>query len=81
DPLSQLVIDDPASKGSKRKSQDEAARISIEIPRKGEVVAAEGDGINIFAPPTKKKRLTRSSIGCPLLQGGSAKDTSAGGDG
>ncbi|MCI56453.1 hypothetical protein A2U01_0077704, partial [Trifolium medium] len=39
------------------------------------------DGINTLAPPTKKKRLTRSSAGRPLLQGGSAKDTSTGGDG
>ncbi|MCI52091.1 hypothetical protein A2U01_0073335, partial [Trifolium medium] len=38
DPLSQLVIDDPTSKGSKRKSQDEAARISVEIPGKGGVL-------------------------------------------
>ncbi|MCI90554.1 hypothetical protein A2U01_0111847, partial [Trifolium medium] len=59
----------------------EAARISIEIPGKGEGVAAEGDRINTLAPPTKKKRLTRSSTGCPLLQGGKAKNTSAGGDG
>ncbi|MCI76097.1 hypothetical protein A2U01_0097366, partial [Trifolium medium] len=50
-------------------------------PRKGEGVAAEGDGTNTLAPPAKKKRLTRSSAGRPLLQGGSAKNTSAGGDG
>ncbi|MCI67211.1 hypothetical protein A2U01_0088469 [Trifolium medium] len=62
-----MVIDDPASKGSKRKSQDEAAHISIEIPGNGEGVAAEGDGINALALPTKKKRLTRSSTGRPLL--------------
>ncbi|MCI84848.1 hypothetical protein A2U01_0106126, partial [Trifolium medium] len=43
DPLSQLVVEDPISKGSKRKNQDEAARISIEIPKKGEDVTAEGD--------------------------------------
>ncbi|MCI91190.1 hypothetical protein A2U01_0112484, partial [Trifolium medium] len=61
DPLSQLVVDDPASKGSKRKSQDEGTRISIEIPRKGEGVTAEGDGNTDLAPPAKKKRLTRSS--------------------
>ncbi|MCI49203.1 hypothetical protein A2U01_0070446, partial [Trifolium medium] len=30
---------------------------------------------------TKKKRLTRSSTGRPLLQGGSVKDTFAGGNG
>ncbi|MCI35591.1 hypothetical protein A2U01_0056812, partial [Trifolium medium] len=72
---------DPASKGSKRKSQDEAARISIVIPKKGEGVAAEGDGNTALAPPTKKKRATRGSTGRPLLQGGSAKNTSGGGDG
>ncbi|MCI76626.1 hypothetical protein A2U01_0097896, partial [Trifolium medium] len=33
------------------------------------------------APPPKKKRATRSSTGRPLLQDGSAKNTSAGGDG
>ncbi|MCI90053.1 hypothetical protein A2U01_0111343, partial [Trifolium medium] len=43
DPLLQLVVDDPTSKGSKRKNPDETARISIEIPKKGEGVAAEGD--------------------------------------
>ncbi|MCI49972.1 hypothetical protein A2U01_0071216, partial [Trifolium medium] len=58
----------------------EAARISIEIPKKGEGVAAEGAGVNTLAPPSKKKRLTRSNTGRPLLQGGSAKNTSAGGD-
>ncbi|MCI86375.1 hypothetical protein A2U01_0107656, partial [Trifolium medium] len=67
-------------KGSKRKSQDETARISIEIPGKWECVVAEVDGINTLAPPTKNKRLTRSSTGRPLLQGGSDKNTSAGGD-
>ncbi|MCI80535.1 hypothetical protein A2U01_0101806, partial [Trifolium medium] len=41
----------------------------------GECVAAEVDGINTLVPPTKKKRLTRSSTGRPLLQGGSAKNT------
>ncbi|MCI93639.1 hypothetical protein A2U01_0114937, partial [Trifolium medium] len=63
DPLSQLVVDDPTSKGSKRKSQEEAARISIGIPKKGEDVTAEGDETNALVPPTKKKRATRSSAG------------------
>ncbi|MCI47927.1 hypothetical protein A2U01_0069169 [Trifolium medium] len=35
DPLSQLVVDDPISKGSKRKNQEETTRISIEVPKKG----------------------------------------------
>ncbi|MCI71120.1 hypothetical protein A2U01_0092383, partial [Trifolium medium] len=73
DPLSQLAVDNPTSKGSKRKNQDETARISIEIPKKGDGVATEGDGINTLAPLTKKKRATRSSTGRPLLQGGSTK--------
>ncbi|MCI38186.1 hypothetical protein A2U01_0059414 [Trifolium medium] len=29
DPLSQLIVDDPTSKGSKRKTPEETARISI----------------------------------------------------
>ncbi|MCI96400.1 hypothetical protein A2U01_0117700, partial [Trifolium medium] len=32
DPLSQLVVNDHTSKGSKRKTQEETARISIQIP-------------------------------------------------
>ncbi|MCI62013.1 hypothetical protein A2U01_0083270, partial [Trifolium medium] len=68
DPLSQLVVDDPTSRGSKRKNQDETAHISIEIPRKGEDVTAEGDENIALAPPTKKKRATRSNTGRSLLQ-------------
>ncbi|MCI47363.1 hypothetical protein A2U01_0068604, partial [Trifolium medium] len=71
DPLLQLVVDDPTSKGSKKKNQDETARISIEIPKMGEDVAAEGDETSALAPLTKKKRATRSSTGRALLQGGS----------
>ncbi|MCI51100.1 hypothetical protein A2U01_0072344, partial [Trifolium medium] len=36
DPMSQLVVDEPSSRGSKRKTQEEPSRISIEIPKKGE---------------------------------------------
>ncbi|MCI95864.1 hypothetical protein A2U01_0117163, partial [Trifolium medium] len=67
----------PASRGSKRKNQDEAARISVEIPKKGEGIVAEGDEVDTLAPPSKKKRGTGSNTGCHLLQGGSAKNTSA----
>ncbi|MCI66363.1 hypothetical protein A2U01_0087621, partial [Trifolium medium] len=63
------------------KNQDEAARISVEIPKKGEGVVAEGDEVDSLAPSSKKKRGTRSNTGCHLLQGGSAKNTSAKGDG
>ncbi|MCI39829.1 hypothetical protein A2U01_0061061, partial [Trifolium medium] len=58
----------------------ETARISIEIPKKGDGVAAEGDRINTLALPTKKKRATRSSTGRSLLQGESTKNLSTGGD-
>ncbi|MCI50643.1 hypothetical protein A2U01_0071887, partial [Trifolium medium] len=78
DPLSQLVVDELASRGSKRKTQEEPARISIEIPKKGEDVASEDDGNTTLAPLTKKKRASRGGTGRPLLQGGSAKTTSAG---
>ncbi|MCI67172.1 hypothetical protein A2U01_0088430, partial [Trifolium medium] len=44
-------------------------------------VAAEDDGNTTLAPLTKKKRATRGGTGRPLLQGGSAKNTAAGGDG
>ncbi|MCI35739.1 hypothetical protein A2U01_0056960, partial [Trifolium medium] len=80
DPLSQLVMEDPTSKGSKRTTPEETARISIQIPKKGGDVAAEGDETSTLAPPTKKKRATRSNTGRALLQGGSTKNPSAGGD-
>ncbi|MCI56735.1 hypothetical protein A2U01_0077986, partial [Trifolium medium] len=44
DPLSQLVVDDPTSKGSKRKTPEETTCISIQIPKKG------------VAPPPKVTR-------------------------
>ncbi|MCI67793.1 hypothetical protein A2U01_0089052, partial [Trifolium medium] len=53
---------------------------SIEIPKKGEDVTAEGDETNAPVPPTKRKRATRSHTGRALLQGGSAKNLSAGDD-
>ncbi|MCI66285.1 hypothetical protein A2U01_0087543, partial [Trifolium medium] len=56
-------------------------RISIEIPKIGEDVAAEGDGNTALVPPPKKKRATRGNAGRLLLQGGSAENTSTGGDG
>ncbi|MCI68647.1 hypothetical protein A2U01_0089908, partial [Trifolium medium] len=68
DPLSQLVVDDLTSKGSKRKNQEETANIYIEIPKKGEDVTAEGDETNVLVPLTKKKRATRSNTGRALLQ-------------
>ncbi|MCI88493.1 hypothetical protein A2U01_0109780, partial [Trifolium medium] len=69
--MSQLVVEEPSSRGSKRKTQEEPSRISIEIPKKGEDVAAEGEGDTTLAPLTKKKRATRGGTGRPLLQGGS----------
>ncbi|MCI59127.1 hypothetical protein A2U01_0080382, partial [Trifolium medium] len=60
EPLSQLVVDDPISKGSKRKSQEETKRFSIEVPKKGEVAATDGDETDALAHPVKKKRATRS---------------------
>ncbi|MCI78459.1 hypothetical protein A2U01_0099729, partial [Trifolium medium] len=73
--------DEPSSRGSKRKTQEEPSRISIEIPKKGEDVAAKDEGNTTLAPLTKKKRATRGGTGRSLLQGGSAKNASAGGDG
>ncbi|MCI69452.1 hypothetical protein A2U01_0090714, partial [Trifolium medium] len=39
-----------------RGTQEEPSRISIEIPKKGEDVAAEGEVDTTVAPLTKKKR-------------------------
>ncbi|MCI63449.1 hypothetical protein A2U01_0084706, partial [Trifolium medium] len=41
DPLQQLVVDDPSSKGSKRKTPKETACISIQVPNKGEDAISE----------------------------------------
>ncbi|MCI71144.1 hypothetical protein A2U01_0092407, partial [Trifolium medium] len=49
DPLSQLVVDEPTSKGSKRKISEETARISIPIPKKGDDGTAGGDSIEALA--------------------------------
>ncbi|MCI56869.1 hypothetical protein A2U01_0078120, partial [Trifolium medium] len=38
-----MVVDDSASKGSKRKNPEETTRISIPVPRKGEDAPTEGD--------------------------------------
>ncbi|MCI68042.1 hypothetical protein A2U01_0089301, partial [Trifolium medium] len=78
DPLSQLVVDDPTSKGSKRKNQEETTRFSIEIPKKGDVVTADGDEPDALAHPVKKKRATRGNTGRSLLQGGSTQNLAAG---
>ncbi|MCI40642.1 hypothetical protein A2U01_0061875, partial [Trifolium medium] len=80
DPLSQLVVDDPSSKGSKRKTLEETTRISIQIPKKGGGATAESDETNAPPNPPKKKRGTRSGTGRALLQGGSAQNPTAGSD-
>ncbi|MCI60905.1 hypothetical protein A2U01_0082161, partial [Trifolium medium] len=66
DPLSQLIVDDPPSKGSKRKTPEETARISIQIPKKGGGATAEGDTTDAPPNPIKKKRATRSNTGRAL---------------
>ncbi|MCI59184.1 hypothetical protein A2U01_0080439, partial [Trifolium medium] len=50
-------------------------------PKKGEDVAAEDDGNTTLAPLIKKKRAARGGTRRSLLQGGSAKNASTGGDG
>ncbi|MCI39152.1 hypothetical protein A2U01_0060383, partial [Trifolium medium] len=78
DPLSQLVVDDPTSKGSKRKTQEETARISIQILKKGEDATAGSAAADALLGPAKKKRTTRSTTGRSLLQGGSTQNLTAG---
>ncbi|MCI51456.1 hypothetical protein A2U01_0072700, partial [Trifolium medium] len=78
DPVSQLVVDDPTSKGSKRKTPEEAARISVQIPKKGDSAIAEKEATDVPLNPAKKKRVTRSNTGRALLQGGSAQNITAG---
>ncbi|MCI54916.1 hypothetical protein A2U01_0076166, partial [Trifolium medium] len=77
---SQLVVDDPTSKGSKRKTQEETSRISIQIPKKGEDTATGNDATDALLGPAKKKRAARNTTGCSLLQGGSTQNLATGGD-
>ncbi|MCI52636.1 hypothetical protein A2U01_0073882, partial [Trifolium medium] len=56
------------------------ARISIQVPKKGEDATAEGDATDSLLSPAKKKRVTRSNTGRSLLQGGSTQNLTAGGD-
>ncbi|MCI68501.1 hypothetical protein A2U01_0089762, partial [Trifolium medium] len=67
DPLSQLVVDGPTSKGSKRKNPEETVRIFIQVPKKGEDAAAGNDATDALLGPAKKKRATRSTTGRSLL--------------
>ncbi|MCI86176.1 hypothetical protein A2U01_0107456, partial [Trifolium medium] len=67
-------------RGTKRKTSEETARISIPIPKKGEDATAGGESSDALINPAKKKRATRSNTGCGLLQGGSAQNLSAGSD-
>ncbi|MCI36498.1 hypothetical protein A2U01_0057721, partial [Trifolium medium] len=61
----------------KRKTPEETARISIQIPKKGGGATAESDTTNAPPNPPKKKRGTRSNIGRVLLQGVSAQNPTA----
>ncbi|MCI44414.1 hypothetical protein A2U01_0065653, partial [Trifolium medium] len=81
DPLPQLVVDDPTSKGSKRRNQEETTRISIQVPKQGEDATAEGDATDDLLSPAKKTRVSRSTTGRSLpLQGGNSQNLNAGGD-
>ncbi|MCI59214.1 hypothetical protein A2U01_0080469, partial [Trifolium medium] len=52
---------------------EETARISIQVPKKGEDAAVGDDGVDALLGPAKKKRVTRSTTGCSLLQGGAPR--------
>ncbi|MCH79874.1 hypothetical protein A2U01_0000635 [Trifolium medium] len=54
DPLSQLLVEDEAAKGGKRKKRTETGRITMSIPNKGEASAAGGN-IEEVVPPSLKK--------------------------
>ncbi|MCI76298.1 hypothetical protein A2U01_0097567, partial [Trifolium medium] len=70
----------PTSKGSKRKNQEDTARISIEIPKKGEDATADGGETDALVHLAKKNRATRSNTGRSLLQGGSTQNLTVGSD-
>ncbi|MCI49926.1 hypothetical protein A2U01_0071170, partial [Trifolium medium] len=65
----------------KRKNQEETTRISIQVPKQGDDVIAEGDATDDLLSPVKKKRVTRSTTRRSLpLQGGSGQNLTSGGD-
>ncbi|MCH80224.1 hypothetical protein A2U01_0000989 [Trifolium medium] len=55
DPLSQLLVEDEAIKGGKRKRKNEMRRIYVHVPTKGEASAA-GGGVEETVQPSPKKR-------------------------
>ncbi|MCH81866.1 hypothetical protein A2U01_0002659, partial [Trifolium medium] len=62
----QLMIDEDASKGEKRKKKNEEGRISLLVPGKGEQVSAdaatEGEVAEAFQPDAKKKKMMTRSV-------------------
>ncbi|MCI61116.1 hypothetical protein A2U01_0082372, partial [Trifolium medium] len=64
----------------KRKTPEETTRISIQVPKKGEDAAAGNDATDALLGPAKKKRVTRSTTGRSILQGGSTQNLAARGD-
>ncbi|GAU49591.1 hypothetical protein TSUD_407620 [Trifolium subterraneum] len=76
-PLSQLVVDESAPKGTKRKNKEESRRISLAIPNKGGDFFAEEEKEEegeVLVGPAKKKRNNQGKSGRGVLAGGSSKN-------
>ncbi|GAU49089.1 hypothetical protein TSUD_137740 [Trifolium subterraneum] len=71
DCLSQLVIDESGTKGSKRKNQEDSKRITVEVPKKKKVANTEEEGDDLDEP-LKRKRMPRGRGQPPPLLGGSS---------
>ncbi|MCI49897.1 hypothetical protein A2U01_0071141, partial [Trifolium medium] len=65
EPLTQLIVDDNASKSAKRKKKTEAGLISLEISGKEgtSVVADKGEVVEAVQSPSKKRKVSNTVVG------------------
>ncbi|MCI54692.1 hypothetical protein A2U01_0075942, partial [Trifolium medium] len=65
DPLTQLIVDDDASKGAKRKKKTETGRISMEIAVKESTAAVveKGEVAEVVQPASKKRKVSNAATG------------------
>ncbi|MCI55365.1 hypothetical protein A2U01_0076615, partial [Trifolium medium] len=64
EPLTQLIVDDDVSKGTKRKKKAEAGRISLEIYGKEgtSAVADKGEVAEVVQSPSKKRKVSNTAV-------------------
>ncbi|MCI25627.1 hypothetical protein A2U01_0046818, partial [Trifolium medium] len=69
EPLSQLVVEDEASRGGKRKKKIETRRVSMAIPGKdgASTTTTGGETIEVVPSPSKKRKISTTQPGRKLV--------------